>query len=81
MNENSKMQETMAAADMCAKQAQGYMGVDWPCRLSLNERVEAQLNRSMREAKRAERLQVLAYLLNKHPDIARILDLVDEVRS
>jgi hypothetical protein len=49
-------------------------------RASLRERVENQKNHSCREARRVERLVELAYLLDKHPDVARILELIDEVR-
>ncbi len=51
------------------------------CRPCLRERVEAQLNHAHTEARKAQRLAELAELLHKHPDVARILDLVEEVRG
>lgn len=50
-------------------------------RLPLRVRVENQLNRAVREGKRAQRLRELAELLAQHPDVARILDLVDELEK
>ncbi len=48
---------------------------------SLRERVDSQLNRARRERIKAEHLEELSYLLDKHPDISRILDLLEEVRG
>lgn len=54
---------------------------DSPCRASLMERVSSQCHRSGQEARRLGRLQELQYLLDKNPEIARILDLLEEVRG
>lgn len=51
-----------------------------PGRPSLRERVAVELAAAKQEARRAARLEELDGLLGKHPDIARILDLVDEMR-
>lgn len=61
--------------------ALGGYGTKGPCRVGLVERIHAQLRRSTGEARRAERLQELAMLLDRNPEVARILDLVDEFRS
>jgi hypothetical protein len=50
-------------------------------RTPLCERVARQLSESRRHEQKAERLAELSDLLEKHPDFARILDLVEEVRG
>lgn len=50
-------------------------------RPSLLERVAGQAQSARYSANKAERLEELTYLLQKHPDVARILDLIDEVRE
>ena len=55
-------------------------GLDEPCRASLRERVAMDLIRAERESNKALRLRELNDLLDKNPDVARILDLVEEVR-
>lgn len=52
-----------------------------PCRASLRERVMMNLRRAERESNKALRLRELRDLLEKNPDVARILDLVEEVRG
>jgi hypothetical protein len=49
-------------------------------RASLLDRVAAQRDRANTEVQRAMRLSELAYLLEKHPDVARIFELMDDVR-
>lgn len=44
---------------------------------SLRERVAMSLNRAQQESKRADILHELQHLLEKNPDIARILDLLE----
>lgn len=51
-----------------------------PCRPSLAERVRLDLNRARQESVKASRLEELNMLLSKHPDVARILDLLEDVR-
>ena len=48
-----------------------------PAQPGLRERVAMNLNRAQQEARRAEVLHELQYLLDKNPDIARILDLLE----
>lgn len=54
--------------------------LDGPCEPGTLRRVESELNRARRESNRANRLEELQYLLHKNPDVARILDLMEEVR-
>ncbi len=50
-------------------------------RPSLGQRVADQLGQAHREARKRDHLEELNYLLGKNPDIARILDLVEELRA
>jgi len=54
---------------------------DNPCRIFLRERIHGQRHRAQQEARRAEALQELEYLFEKHPEVARILDLLDQVKE
>lgn len=47
---------------------------------SLRERIRADRFRAEESATRRDRLLELEYLLDKHPDVARILELLDQVR-
>lgn len=47
------------------------------CRASLTERIRERQMRAQSERGREERLAELSYLLEKNPDVARILDLLD----
>jgi len=47
---------------------------------SLRERIHLQRHRAQVESRRADQLSELEYLLDKHPEIARILDLLDVVK-
>ena len=58
-----------------------YQEVAPPCRPSLQERVGMDLDRARRESRKREHLEELAHLLAKNPEMARILDLLDDVRS
>ena len=49
-------------------------------RPNLAERVTSQLRQAERQAPRAMRLAELKHLFEKHPDVARIFELMDEVR-
>ena len=51
-----------------------------PARPNLAERVTSQLRQAERQAPRAMRLAELKHLFEKHPDVARIFELMDEVR-
>lgn len=51
-----------------------------PARPNLRERIASDLRRAGRERLKYERLAELQHLLEKHPDVARILDLLEETR-
>lgn len=53
---------------------------DRPVRDSLQNRVGARINRLLRDGREAERLKELQSLLEKNPDLARILDLLDGIQ-
>lgn len=55
--------------------------VDDPCRQTLNERIASQLRRAQRESSNLSALGELQYLLEKNPETARILDLLEAVRN
>lgn len=65
-------------------QTTGVLGTAYdspePCRPSLRERVTSHLYRARKEADTRNRLEELQFLLDKNPDIARILDLIEDVR-
>ena len=46
----------------------------------LAQRIRTQLRRSETEAFRAEQLRELEHLLDKNPEVARILDLLEAVK-
>lgn len=46
---------------------------------TLSQRISARLVYAEQESRRAGSLNELRYLLDKNPDVARILDLIDEV--
>lgn len=50
-----------------------------PCRDPLIERVRSRFHRSASEGRKADRMNELLFLLEKNPEVARILDLVGEV--
>lgn len=61
----------------------GYMAQEdcEPARPSLGERVANQLGKARRESRKESRLAELSYLLEKNPEVARILDLIEDVRG
>lgn len=83
-------QEKMSAmaAQQCANPDIGTMGASLrggyanECkRASLRERVSDQLYRARSESGKCSRLEELTFLLEKNPEVARILDLIEEVRG
>ena len=50
-------------------------------RATLRERVGRQRERAQLEACNVERLAELEYLLDKNPDVARILDLMEDIKG
>jgi len=64
--------------------AQGMLGGREAMRTGrpdIRERVSDQMHRAHADAQRATRLSELDHLLTKHPDVARILDLMEDVRG
>lgn len=55
------------------------LGRDMPRRLSFQKRLQEQVNEYAQESRKNQQRQELLALLNKHPDVARILDLVREI--
>lgn len=89
VNEKQQDYENASKRDITGQATAGYGAIGnsampktcEPCRASLNERVSSQLNRAIGEARHAEQLRELQYLLRKNPDVARILDLIESVRG
>lgn len=52
-----------------------------PARPSLRDRVEYDLTNARQASRRRDRMEELAHLLDKNPEIARILDLVEDLRG
>ncbi len=52
-----------------------------PARPGLRERVAADLRHAQRNASKENALHELTYLLDKNPEVARILDLMEVVRG
>ncbi len=48
---------------------------------SMRERLKAQLYHAQKESSKENKLLELEYLLDKNPEVARILELLDQVRS
>lgn len=48
-----------------------------PCKSSLRDRIASRAHHAARESRRAENLQELQYLLDKNPEVARILELLE----
>lgn len=65
------------AGNPCGKAVQSDMISGRP---SLRDQVSRQLSDALYRASKRERLMELDYLLSKHPDVARILDLMEYVR-
>jgi hypothetical protein len=59
----------------------GIVGMQEPARAGLRDRVERQRYQAVQDARRADQLGELLDLIDKHPHIARILDLLEIVRG
>lgn len=51
-----------------------------PMQASLRERLREQAARARRESRKVDRLDELNYLLDKNPEVARILDLLEDAQ-
>lgn len=70
-------QKMDASAGQCATEPASLAGILCSSKPALRERLQAQLGRSRRAAHKAGNIDELLYLLDKHPDVARILELVE----
>lgn len=75
---NAKYADQRSGIGLDQGQVGGPMSLQTPGRDSLRNRVEAKLNRANGEARKVELLHELQHLLQKNPEVARILDLLDE---
>lgn len=51
-----------------------------PVQVSLQDRLRDQAAQARRESRKADRLDELNHLLDKNPEVARILDLLEDVQ-
>lgn len=58
---------------------QGSCGTSEPMQEMLSQRFRTKLNRSKRENYRTHQIEELVHLLEKNPEVARILDLIDAI--
>jgi len=78
MAEQQEQQATNRCKQGSVRTGLGGMTIAEP---SLRERIASQRFRAETESRRASQLVELEYLLDKHPEVARILDLMESVRS
>jgi hypothetical protein len=52
---------------------------DEPAMEMLTQRFRSKLQRSKREQRKSDQMEELLYLLDKNPEVARILDLIDTI--
>lgn len=73
------MAQELDSAKSCGASVGGKLGRDVtePGRPSIMVRLCLQKNRALQEASQFERLAELQFLLEKNPEVARILDLMD----
>lgn len=77
---NLKMQaEKLAYMNQAQTVGMAGCASDSPSREPLLGRLYRQASHAQQEARRAERTHELIGLLEKHPEVARILDLVEEL--
>jgi hypothetical protein len=79
---NWEQEQKLRVVSSCGERQGAAVGMDTEARRpSLMERVSGQLERGRIESARACRLDELKYLLDKNPEVARILDLIEDVRG
>lgn len=71
--------QNTAQAQTAGTTSGGLTGCDYPKRENLRERLNYRLVRAYRDADKLAKTQELAALLDKNPEVARILDLVEEL--
>ena len=72
----NQTQDPRLAQGLC-----GSIGANLCPQPSLRERIERQAQSAEYQGMKASRLRELSALLEKHPEVARILDLMSEVRD
>lgn len=83
--QESKLKQAAAQIhqDQCAQAINGSIGLagETKCAVpSLRERISKQRLYAQIESRRADALMELEYLLDKNPELARILDLLEQVK-
>jgi hypothetical protein len=63
--------------DTCGGQVGQGLAGNFAVQPGIRERVAQNLSRAQQEARRTDALHELQHLLEKHPDVARILDLLE----
>ena len=81
MTDNERDTKLKALREDCAQSVSPKRIDNEPTQPGLRERVSLAALRAQREARRAQHLAELEALLIQYPDIARILDLVEELRD
>lgn len=80
-NEQQEKLKAIAEENYCNQASTiGQAGLYSPCEPSLMEKINSQLYRSQIESNKLNQLSELKYLLDKNPEVARILDLMNIVR-
>lgn len=79
--QGQEIKRSIYAQEACDTQGMvgGALGSTKTAVSSLRDRLAERVDGSRRERRRAEKLEELVYLLDKNPEIARILDLFEEV--
>ena len=77
----SERMNQQAQCNMAGGAPGGVVGLSEPKRDNLRNRVERQMCDAARAGRKAERLAELGMLLDRYPGVARILDLIEEVRG
>ena len=72
--------ENMRADSMTQGGRVGRKETPEPCKTSMKERFEANLYQAKRQSRKRDQLEELLYLLDKHPEVARILDLIESLQ-
>jgi hypothetical protein len=73
-------QEKMNAACGQQEATAGRVGFDEPCAApSFRERLTSRRDRAARESRKFGQVDELLWLLDKHPEVARILELIEIV--
>ena len=77
---NKAANSAQTAGGMLGNGIYGLKECEEPCRQPLREAIHYQLRDAARQSRKAAQLDELAMLLDKNPEVARILDLMEVVR-